>query len=608
MLYSKKIITISMLLIIALGILSPLLSSAETVESNDNQPIKATIFNAVAISGANPAEGTLGIQYNENYTEVVGYNGTATDVIIPQGITKIGNQAFYNKQLTSVSIPNSVISIGARAFGINNLTTVIIPDSVTDIENGAFTRNKLASINIPNSVKTISNYTFSENELSSVIIPDSITHIGAGAFQINALKAINIPNSVISIEQNAFRDNQLTSIDIPNSISSIGDFVFATNQLNSVTIPNSVTSIGYGAFTQNQLSMISIPESVKSIDGYAFAQNRLISINVPNTVENLGAGIFSYQEGDTTQPRRSSYTPSELGISTFFQESKAVNLVSLTAGVAFDGTELQLDSSFSDTQFVVEWSSWDGQHTGTLTVGLTEPTIVTGTINYQDELGNSLLESKDVSTQVGSTFSWLIPENITGYQVDYDKSTIETMRLDLEEAQTMTLKFFMDLFEIDKIEDLINYLNSKVIQEDTQWVVMNYVYTKSSAQGAKVTVRYIDTDNKRIANEKILSGNIGDSFTTEKLTLEGYTFKEVQGNPAGSFTDQEQTVTYVYTKNSNSNQSDEHKTEAGSNSSKLNSNKQLPKTNAINESFIVLIGILMIFTISIIYYRSKEKA
>nr|WP_280948902.1 MucBP domain-containing protein [Lactiplantibacillus plantarum] len=31
--------------------------------------------------------------------------------------------------------------------------------------------------------------------------------------------------------------------------------------------------------------------------------------------------------------------------------------------------------------------------------------------------------------------------------------------------------------------------------------------------------------------------------------MAGYTFKEVQGTPTGSFTAQDQTVTYVYTKN-----------------------------------------------------------
>ncbi|WP_152994112.1 MucBP domain-containing protein, partial [Lactococcus lactis] len=31
-------------------------------------------------------------------------------------------------------------------------------------------------------------------------------------------------------------------------------------------------------------------------------------------------------------------------------------------------------------------------------------------------------------------------------------------------------------------------------------------------------------------------------------TIDGYTFKEVQGNSTGTFTDQAQTVTYVYTK------------------------------------------------------------
>ena len=44
-------------------------------------------------------------------------------------------------------------------------------------------------------------------------------------------------------------------------------------------------------------------------------------------------------------------------------------------------------------------------------------------------------------------------------------------------------------------------------------------------------------------------GNIGETYNTEQKTIEGYTFKEVQGNTTGQFTDQVQTVNYVYTKN-----------------------------------------------------------
>ena len=53
--------------------------------------------------------------------------------------------------------------------------------------------------------------------------------------------------------------------------------------------------------------------------------------------------------------------------------------------------------------------------------------------------------------------------------------------------------------------------------------------------------------NKLIDNIT-LKGNIGQPYTSEQKEIEGYTFKEVQGNPTGIFTDQAQTITYVYTK------------------------------------------------------------
>ncbi|MDG4967321.1 MucBP domain-containing protein, partial [Lactococcus lactis] len=63
-----------------------------------------------------------------------------------------------------------------------------------------------------------------------------------------------------------------------------------------------------------------------------------------------------------------------------------------------------------------------------------------------------------------------------------------------------------------------------------------------------VTAKYVDTDGKKISDDVVKSGNVGDAYTTEQKTIAGYTFKEVQGSATGTFTDQAQTVTYVYTK------------------------------------------------------------
>ena len=68
------------------------------------------------------------------------YNNPIIKVSISDGITRIGNYAFYDcYDLASVTIPNSVTSIGYKAFsGCSALTSVTIPNSVTSIVNNAF--------------------------------------------------------------------------------------------------------------------------------------------------------------------------------------------------------------------------------------------------------------------------------------------------------------------------------------------------------------------------------------------------------------------------------------------------------------------------------------
>ncbi|MGC3749258.1 MucBP domain-containing protein, partial [Enterococcus faecalis] len=61
--------------------------------------------------------------------------------------------------------------------------------------------------------------------------------------------------------------------------------------------------------------------------------------------------------------------------------------------------------------------------------------------------------------------------------------------------------------------------------------------------------KYVDIDGNKISDEVVKTGNIEDDYTTEQKAIDGYTFKEVQGNPTGKFTDRPQMVTYVYVKN-----------------------------------------------------------
>ena len=111
---------------------------------------------------------------------------TMTELVIPEGTTKIGNYAFYGcNALTSLTIPNSVTTIGIFAFyGCNTLTSLTIPDSVTSIGDYAFRDcNALTSLTIPDSVTSIGGHAFRRCFLlTSLTIPESVTNIGIYAF------------------------------------------------------------------------------------------------------------------------------------------------------------------------------------------------------------------------------------------------------------------------------------------------------------------------------------------------------------------------------------------------------------------------------------------
>lgn len=66
--------------------------------------------------------------------------------VIPDGVTIIGNYAFYYNQLKSLVIPDSVITIGNEAFRYNQLTSVDFGNSVTLIGNNTFASNQLTEI------------------------------------------------------------------------------------------------------------------------------------------------------------------------------------------------------------------------------------------------------------------------------------------------------------------------------------------------------------------------------------------------------------------------------------------------------------------------------
>lgn len=81
----------------------------------------------------------------------------------------------------------------------------------------------------------------------------------------------------------------------------------------------------------------------------------------------------------------------------------------------------------------------------------------------------------------------------------------------------------------------------------TEPQIINYIYEKNPDLAQPITVNYRSSTGQKIAKSEVLTGNIGESYSTQPKTIAGYTLTTTPPNAKGTFTTNAQTVTYVYT-------------------------------------------------------------
>ena len=137
-------------------------------------------------------------------------NSSIKTVVIEEGITGIGNEAFYcSDQITSVTMPSSLTSIGYGAFqACTSLTNITTP------QNGLITIG--------------GNAFWSCSNLRGFSFPNSVSSIGATAFGFcRGLTSITLPSNVVSIGERAFMEcSNLKEISFTGDAPSIGESCF----------------------------------------------------------------------------------------------------------------------------------------------------------------------------------------------------------------------------------------------------------------------------------------------------------------------------------------------------------------------------------------------
>lgn len=231
------------------------------------------------------------------------FSNLVTSVEIQEGVTRIGDYAFYNMQnISSVSFPNSLTSIGDGAFMDCSITgDLVLPENLESIGEKCFSM-------VPKSLSTIS-------------VPASVTSIGKCAFEnkgasnktsTNVLTAINVaaanPN-YCSVDGILYSKDMTTLIAYP-----------AGKTATAYEIPATVTEIKYNAlYSCVNITDLTIPAGTSVIEENG--GSNIVAFSGCYGLENIHNNattpqsiyrVLSYWEGQG-QDQINLYVPSGLG-------------------------------------------------------------------------------------------------------------------------------------------------------------------------------------------------------------------------------------------------------------------------------------------------------
>ncbi|MDR0908824.1 MAG: leucine-rich repeat domain-containing protein [Spirochaetaceae bacterium] len=267
-------------------------------------------------------EGKLVSEFEYSTKNVFYGNNTKRQIVLQEGIKRIGTRAFQFVQLENINLPSTLISIDREAFVGCKLTQITLPENLEWIATNAFQNNHPKSIKIGKQVKLC----YSSSEFASGYSSgNSFSDYFDAAYNANAQAAgiYTFLNGVWYFQKNAtdektaidliiseflFANNTImgytgkeNTIEIPatingNPVLSIGDRAFYRLPLVNVSIPNTVTKIGDRAFTDHHFSSIKIPPSVTSIGAFSFYNdaNNLTEITIGANVEMFSNSFINY--------------------------------------------------------------------------------------------------------------------------------------------------------------------------------------------------------------------------------------------------------------------------------------------------------------------------
>ena len=307
---------------------------------------------------------------------------TLTSLVLPEGLKKIGYEAFHSNKITTLTFPHSLKEIGPGAFNFNELTGHLV---------------------IPDTIETIGNFAFAANFIQSIDIGSWLRYLQMRAFEYNKLTELTIPSNIEQIQQYAFERNLLTKIVFQrNGSTTIQTGAFDVQSSDPISKLSNETDNFYGAWNKTDVGSGDYERVLQAASESCFefdtASNTLLSyytgdnvgdpcptaVVIPaqiggEDVLHIGDGFHNRAAttaGDPTLPSITSLMLPEwllsIGIGAF--DSNDITDLIIPGSVlqiwrnAFAFNKISSLSLWAGVQTIGQWAFWENDIAGQLVI------------------------------------------------------------------------------------------------------------------------------------------------------------------------------------------------------------------------------------------------
>ncbi len=242
-----------------------------------------------------------------------------SEVTIPTSVSYVGENAFTGTPWLAKQTAEFVIRNGILIKYNGTATNVIIPENVTMIERGVFEGTSITSIDMSgaNIVRILDGTFKGLTTLQSVVFSSATTYVGEGAFEgtaylnnapsgllivndvaliayVGSESDVTIPATVRYVNSDVFQGNgALTNLTLLGEIE-IAPYAFVGTALATITGAENMTAIGTGAFDGTPYENSQTNDGFVVVDGYLVEyQGTATEIIIPANVNYIPEGVFS---------------------------------------------------------------------------------------------------------------------------------------------------------------------------------------------------------------------------------------------------------------------------------------------------------------------------